>query len=1004
MKRIAIATVMLVTSLVTFFIYSQNNRTPDITNTESVADTIVPLPRITNTPPSLTVKKDPFDSISVPLQIKAFKVDVKVIGNIATTTMDITFYNDYPRILDGEFSFPLGDGQTVSYFAMEAEGKLREASVVEKEKGRMVYETIVRKNIDPGLLERTAGNSFRARVYPIPAKGIKRIVIGFEHELQTLSASYLYYQPFSFKDKIEDFSIRAEVFQQTIKPALSGEEPINIQFDQWTENWVAEKTIKNYIANKPLAFSIPFNKRIVPVFTEKNESGKTFFYFTVQPKIYSEKKKSPAKITLLWDVSGSSEQTNRSQVSGLIEKYLFAFKYPSVELVLFSNEIHETILFSKGEDSWKKCRDKINSLIPDGGTQLGCLNLSDYTSDEFILVSDGLSNFGDSKIKTNTKPVHTICASPKADYSYLKMLANTTGGNFIDLSKLTTDQALGTLSSLKYRLISAEYNHNILTEVYPSQTQVVTSSFSMAGILKGTSSEITLNFGIGEKILHTEKVQITNETDKYHNMIPKMWAQKKLEELDVFYEANKEEIINLGKEFNIVTRNTSLIILDNVEDHITHKIVPKDPEWKKEYLARIQSEEKIKGEETNSHTEKVVTEFGLWKVWYDSNFVYTNPKTESNKAMNWSSDSTIGLSSEGSFERSHGVTSHHYSISRSANATVNDLNPLRRDGFAEEELSSTDETDNTDDNKSKVKGSITLNAWEANAPYLKALKETPKENLYQKYLSLKPAYTSTPSFFVDVSDYFSKQGDTKNALRILSNMSELELESPQLLRVLARRLQQMNYNVLAIKVFEDILKIREEEPQSYRDLGLAYEQNKEYQKAVNVLSKVLSKSWDDRFPEVEVLVAIELNHVIAMSPKKLDLTSVDKRLIKPMPCDMRIVINWDTDNCDMDLWVTDPHSEKCFYSHPLTLSGGKMTRDFTGGYGPEVFMIKKGTEGNYPVEVNYYGDRNQSISGPTTVQAEMYTNYGLPNETKKVITLRLENKSEVVKLADYAFK
>jgi uncharacterized protein YfaP (DUF2135 family) len=122
-----------------------------------------------------------------------------------------------------------------------------------------------------------------------------------------------------------------------------------------------------------------------------------------------------------------------------------------------------------------------------------------------------------------------------------------------------------------------------------------------------------------------------------------------------------------------------------------------------------------------------------------------------------------------------------------------------------------------------------------------------------------------------------------------------------------------------------------------------------------------------------------------------------------MPCDVRVVINWDTDNCDMDLWVTDPSEEKCLYSYPLTQSGGRISRDFTGGYGPETFMIKKATNGKYNVQVNYYGTSNQGLSGPTTVQAEMYTNWGRPNQSKKTITLRLSDRSEVIDLASLAF-
>ena len=98
------------------------------------------------------------------VRLSNLAVEVAVTGDIATTTYDMIFTNSSNRILEGEFEFPLDNGQTVSRYALDINGKLREGVVVEKEKGRQVFETIVRKNIDPGLVEMTSGNNFKTRV------------------------------------------------------------------------------------------------------------------------------------------------------------------------------------------------------------------------------------------------------------------------------------------------------------------------------------------------------------------------------------------------------------------------------------------------------------------------------------------------------------------------------------------------------------------------------------------------------------------------------------------------------------------------------------------------------------------------------------------------------------------------------------------------------------------------------------------------------------------------
>ena len=68
---------------------------------------------------------------------------------------------------------------------------------------------------------------------------------------------------------------------------------------------------------------------------------------------------------------------------------------------------------------------------------------------------------------------------------------------------------------------------------------------------------------------------------------------------------------------------------------------------------------------------------------------------------------------------------------------------------------------------------------------------------------------------------------------------------------------------------------------------------------------------------------------------------LDKRLIKPIDCDMRITMTWDADNTDIDLHVIEPSGERAFYGHNRTTIGGRVSRDFTQGYGPEEYMLRK---------------------------------------------------------------
>ena len=105
------------------------------------------------------------------------------------------------------------------------------------------------------------------------------------------------------------------------------------------------------------------------------------------------------------------------------------------------------------------------------------------------------------------------------------------------------------------------------------------------------------------------------------------------------------------------------------------------------------------------------------------------------------------------------------------------------------------------------------------------------------------------------------------------------------------------------------------------------------------------------------------------------------------------MLTWDADNSDMDLWVTDPNGEKCFYSHKLTYQGGHMSNDFTGGYGPEEFALRIAKPGRYKVEVNYFGDRQQQVAGPTSLHLRFTTKFGTTRTEEKLVSLRLTETS-----------
>ena len=926
----------------------------------------------------------------IPLKIHELKINVKVVGNLAITTMEMTFYNGMNRRLEGRFYFPLGEGQTVSRFAMNVGGKMREGVVVEKQRGRVAYESTVRRMIDPGLLEWTKGNNFKARIYPIPARGYKKLLVAYEQEIKDKGNGFLYILPLAFKKKVDIFSLKVEVLKQKIKPIPdSKNELVNFKFQKWNESYIAQTAKRNYRPNKQLAFLLPETPAYKKIIIEKNyKTGKNHFYLHLKPEILHAAKILPRRIGLIWDASGSTRKRNIKKELRILDAYFKKISNLEIQFIVFRNEIEQAENFSISNGNWNDLRSRLENIKYDGGTQLGSIDLTRYKCDEFILSTDGISNFGSDEIVLPKVSVAILNSSLTAQHSYLNYIAQKTGGVYINLTKLSTREAIASLLGQTYSFLRAEYSEDKIEEIYPSIPTAVDSDFSLSGILKQPDAEITLHFGFGNTTKYSKTITLdrSKHTGKT-GLITRIWAQKKITELDMRYKKNENELIELGKTYSIVTRNTSLIVLDRLQDYIKHRIVPPEEEMRKSYYTWIQREDKLKNKKKINHLERVVMKFNILKKWWNTKFSMGKPlfikkadKSESRRGRNGGSDN-------GGRDR--------------------DVEPAIPGASGASDSSSTRRRPPVTEKKKEKNGRkvsfITLKKWDPKTPYLKRLKKTRDTALYDEYLRIKDKYSGSSAFYLDVADFFASKKKKKLALRILSNIAEMELQNHQLLRILAHRLSQLGYYKLSAMIFKEVLKMRQEEPQSYRDLALVYATYGKSQKAIDLLYKVVKKKWNRRFPDIEMIALVEMNSIISRN-SKLNTSHIDRQLIYSLPVDVRVVLNWDADNTDMDLWVIDPNGEKCFYSHARTYIGGRMSKDFTGGYGPEEYMIKRAKPGIYQIKVNYYGNRQQVLAGATTIQLQLFLNYGKKNQTKKEITLRLKNRKEVVNVGQFIIK
>lgn len=782
-----------------------------------------------------------------------------------------------------------------------------------------------------------------------------------------------------------------------------------------------------------------------------------------------------------------------------------------VRLIRFSDQIIDEKDFQIENGNSDGLIGALSNTIYDGGTGYRSLQLQDLTYDQLLFFTDGIPNLDKGIELQGNSPIYAITSAKSNDSGYLKYLSEKSGGSFINLLRSTSDEALESLTNVKYQYLGASFEQKKIHEVYPPGPVTLRKNepFSIAGRIRSNKAgTITLNFGYEGKIVESRKIAIGKESNS--KSISRLWAVKKVNELLWNSQADHNDIIALGKKYRLVTPYTSLIVLDRVEDYVRYKIEP-PLELKKEYDILVARQSERRELERNEIIEFILEDYEDRIYWWTKNqhdsLVYVPKEQTSNMEDSEDSDSENSEDAdnenpsefqandetpleddliepvlnqtnldttvftkiiEGRIFDEYGdpLPGANVLIKGSSIGTVanvdgayrirvreNDTLVINFVGFKAEEIS-IDTASNLEvtleedvqhlsevvvtamgvQQRSSLVGSVTeisshvqgriagvqiesadsivsrfdpefhIEEWEPDEPYIDSLKKTPAEDRYNLYLELRKKYGRAPSFYLAVGNFFINTNQEQVGFRILSNIVELDLENHELLKVLAHKYLQMGQLERSIFLFDKIAELRPDEPQSKRDLAIAHQTNGDYQIALDLFREIILTDWDDmdeRFPLIKATVLHEMNNLISLHKDRLDLSLIPEELILDMPVDVRVVLDWNVLETDLDLWVTEPNGEKCSYKNVLTKLGGRLTEDFMDGYGPEEYLLKNAVQGKYKIEVDYFDERVQKVSGPVTLQVSIYTNYGRKNQEIQQVTMQLKGEEDVIEVGTF---
>ena len=493
------------------------------------------------------------------------------------------------------------------------------------------------------------------------------------------------------------------------------------------------------------------------------------------------------------------------------------------------------------------------------------------------------------------------------------------------------------------------------------------------------------------------------------------WAAQRVEDLADDAQAHKDELVEIGRKYGVASSVTSLIVLERLDQYKTYKIEPPKclsfyDEWKK---WRDSEDDPIAAEKAKADHRAQLLNYWQERVkwWNDPVPPKKTPKSglfEGRVVRSASAGEANEVLTAASAPEADGVMME--AEPEMMECGFGSVGAMTRGGFGYG-----DSVTGRKEAKANV-ASVKIAAWDPKMPYLEAIGKA--SVAYDEYLKQRETYGNSPAFYLDCAGWFFKAQDMRLGARIISNLSEMKLEDVGLWRTMGWRLREAGLYDEAVEAFRHVLEMRPEEPQSKRDLALvltergksAWDTDKrrfhdDIMEAVVLLQDAAftpparrSGSRGNDF-QTSVLALEELNG-LRMWWQSMKIRSPfpwrdeDAAFCRDMPCELRIMLSWDTDETDVDLHVLEPDGEEAYYGHRRTSSGGFVSEDVTTGYGPEEYLRKTADKGVYKILANYFASHRQQLTGAATISATVYTGWGTKDEKRQIMSLRLDKPKD----------
>ena len=545
------------------------------------------------------------------LEIRAQAVRVVIRDGVARTTVDQRFFNPSSTPMEGYYWFTIPEGAAVDRFALDVNGTLMEGEMIERKQAKATYEAAVRAAVDPALLEWVDGRTFRARIFPIPAAGERRVVISYMELLPTVDGRTHYVYPMGGADtRIQEFALEVSLGAdgEAMKLATTADARVEQNGRRVTVRRSGYRPQGDFLLEMVGRSGVE-PLRAMRVNSSRAEAAYVMLRYT--PDVaWDELKKVPGRVVVVVDTSAGGDDADRQLRSDVAEAILRGLSTDD-KFALVAVDLTPRVLFPQGglvpadEANIGKALEVLSGVRRAGATDLGTLfdvalkRLHGESQPAVVYIGDGRPTVGERSGESlsarvtrsfagSTARLYTIASGAGAQHALLGRLARIGGGQAfrVDRFDQSVQQALRFVGHLKTPTLT-----DLELDLGAGLDQV----FSSAAGKVSRGQEVTVlartHHPLPDKVKVTGKLggkpfsrqyPLTTRKGKEYAYVPGLWARRYLDRLmGADLDKNRGTIIRLGLDYALMTPFSSFLVLDSVAAYRAYGITPRrrDPLW-----------------------------------------------------------------------------------------------------------------------------------------------------------------------------------------------------------------------------------------------------------------------------------------------------------------------------------------------------------------------------------------------------------------------------------------